>query len=201
MAKGWMRSQWEAAGPPAGGLSPASSVGGDQGRGWGRELGAGSGAGVAGVARAGLENKGGEDEGLAVAQQTGERGPCRNSEKEWGGRRWCRVSVGRMWWGGCMEGRVLPGLGKDGAARLSRWEPLGSRDAHLEPPPQPGRRAGQFCTCPRESPRLLGPEQRLGREVARRGRAVDTRGGQTEPRTFSEVMGVAEEVFVVLKPE
>lgn len=89
---------------------------------------------MAGVARAGLENKGGEDEGLAVAQQTGERGPCRNSEKEWGGRRWCRVSVGRMWWGGCMEGRVLPGLGKDGAARLSRWEPLGSRDAHLEPP-------------------------------------------------------------------
>ena len=36
--------------------------------------------------------------------------------------------------GWCMEGRVLPGLGKDGAARLSRWEPLGSRDAHLEPP-------------------------------------------------------------------
>ena len=30
---------------------------------------------------------------------------------------------------------------------------------------------------------------------------MDTRGGQTEPRTFSEVMGVAEEVFVVLNPE
>ena len=74
MAKGWMCSQREAAGPPAGDLSPATSVGGDQGRGWGRELGAGRGASVAGVARAGLANKGGEDEGLAVAQQTGERG-------------------------------------------------------------------------------------------------------------------------------
>ena len=66
---------------------------------------------------------------------------------------------------------------------------------------QPGHCAGRFCTCPRESPRLLGPEQRLGREVARRGRAVDTRGGQAEPRTRSEVLGVAEEAFVVLKPE
>lgn len=33
-----------------------------------------------------------------------------------------------------MQGRVLPGLGKDGALRLSWWRPLGSRDMHLERP-------------------------------------------------------------------
>ena len=30
---------------------------------------------------------------------------------------------------------------------------------------------------------------------------MDTRGGQAEPRTRSEVLGVAKEAFVVLKPE
>ena len=41
---------------------------------------------MASVAREGLVNKGGEDEGLAAAQQTGGHRPCRDSTKQWGGR-------------------------------------------------------------------------------------------------------------------
>ena len=58
-----------------------------------------------------------------MQRQRGTSGwPGGGAERVWGGR------------GGGMQGRVLPGLGKDGALRLSWWRPLGSRDMHLECP-------------------------------------------------------------------
>ena len=41
---------------------------------------------MAGVVREGPGNEGGEDEGLAAAQQTGGRWPCRDSAEHRGGQ-------------------------------------------------------------------------------------------------------------------
>lgn len=61
---------------------------------------------MAGVVRVGLVKKGGEDEGLAVAQQTGGRRPCRDSAKQWGGREVMQSECGEDVGG--VQGRVLP---------------------------------------------------------------------------------------------
>lgn len=61
---------------------------------------------MASVAREGLVNKGGEDEGLAAAQQTGGHRPCRDSTKQWGGREVAQSECGEDVGG--VQGRVLP---------------------------------------------------------------------------------------------
>lgn len=59
---------------------------------------------MAGVVREGPGNEGGEDKGLAAAQQTGGRWPCRDSAEHRGGQEVVQSECGEGVAGACRGG-------------------------------------------------------------------------------------------------
>lgn len=110
MAEDWMCAQWEAAGPwsvrPQQEVRPSTrNVAATLGKVTSTEDGEGTGSPEVepvwpGVVREGPVNEGGEDEGLAAAQQTGGAGHAETVRNSGVARRRCRGEV----WGGRGEG-------------------------------------------------------------------------------------------------